>query len=100
MNEHDREQQQVVCSCKSCGDPITRYYYVGYPYCYKCRSEYRRQKYDRIHQARPHPERTTDFQCPFKVSGFSFNIYYCSKYGNGKFYCSTVRQKGKCEKEA
>lgn len=42
----DKEMSQIVCHCKTCGDPITKYYYVGYPYCDKCRRAYNKQKFE------------------------------------------------------
>ena len=42
--DHDKYMQEIVCNCKSCGAPISRYYYVGYPFCDTCRSKYREER--------------------------------------------------------
>ena len=51
-NEHDLYQQEVVCTCKDCGAPITRYYYANVPYCEDCRSRYNKEKFNRERAAR------------------------------------------------
>jgi len=39
-----KSQREIVANCKNCGEPITRASYVGYPFCDKCRAEYKKRK--------------------------------------------------------
>ena len=91
-------QQEVMCKCRTCGIPITRHYYVGHPYCDKCRSEYRKQKEMERNNKLPYPDEQYVPKCPNLVESryFSHVTYGCSKHGKGRIHCSTVRQIGKC----
>ena len=44
--DRDSYMAEVVCKCKTCGVPITRYYYVGYPFCDKCRQAYKKANFN------------------------------------------------------
>lgn len=98
MASHDEYQQEIMCNCKTCGTPITRYFYVGYPFCDDCRKEYGRKKNQKRIDKLPFPKATEDYKCPDgrQERYYDHQHFYCTKYGKGRMYCETVRQKGKC----
>ena len=50
LTDRDKEAKDVKCDCKTCGKPIIKAEFNGYPFCFNCRSKYHKKKYAHKYQ--------------------------------------------------